>query len=105
MIDITEFIESMEDLEDHEEAVETHDQDKEFPSVWQKRMMSKSWNDNLWPIIHSFVKEQTGTTSEPLVTSSGSLLLSLSLPSRTLNTIKLEELIKLIPIEQLLDNP
>ena len=52
MIDITEFIESMEDLEDHEEAVETHDQDKEFPSVWQKRMMSKSWNDNLWPIIH-----------------------------------------------------
>ena len=52
MIDITEFIESMEDLDDHEEAVETHDQDKEFPSVWQKRMMSKSWNDNLWPIIH-----------------------------------------------------
>ena len=34
MIDITEFIESMEDLEDHTEAVETHDQDKEFPSVW-----------------------------------------------------------------------
>ena len=52
MIDITEFIESMEDLEDHTEAVETHDQDKEFPSVWQKRMMSKTWNDNLWPIIH-----------------------------------------------------
>ena len=52
MIDITEFIESMEDLEDHEEAVETHDQDREFPSPWQKRMMSKSWNDNVWPIIH-----------------------------------------------------
>ena len=52
MIDITEFIESMEDLEDHEEAVKTHDQDKEFPSSWQKRMMSKTWNDNVWPIIH-----------------------------------------------------
>ena len=53
----------------------------------------KAVHPNLWPIIHNFVKEQTGTTSEPLVTSSGSLLLSVSLPSWTLNTIKLEELI------------
>ena len=52
MIDITEFYDSMESLEDHEEAVEAHAVEKEFPSVWQKRMMSKSWNDAVWPILH-----------------------------------------------------
>ena len=48
MIDITEFIESMEDLETMETLVE----EKTFPSTWQKRMMSKSWNDTVWPILH-----------------------------------------------------
>ena len=48
MIDITEFIESMEDLETMETLVE----EKTFPSIWQKRMMSKSWNDTVWPILH-----------------------------------------------------
>jgi len=52
LIDITEFYDSMESLEDHEEAVEAHAVEKEFPSVWQKRMMSKSWNDAVWPILH-----------------------------------------------------
>ena len=48
MIDITEFIGSMEDYEIMEELVE----EKVFPSPWQKRMMSKSWNDTVWPILH-----------------------------------------------------
>ena len=48
MIDITEFIESMEDLETMETLVE----EKTFPSTWQKRMMSKTWNDTVWPILH-----------------------------------------------------
>ena len=52
MIDITEFYDSMESLDDHNEAVEAHEPEKEFPSPWQKRMMSKSWNDAVWPILH-----------------------------------------------------
>lgn len=52
MIDVTEFIGSMEELDDHEEAVEAHAPEKEFPTVWQKRMMSKTWNDSVWPILH-----------------------------------------------------
>ncbi|MEK9650693.1 MAG: EF-hand domain-containing protein, partial [Poseidonia sp.] len=52
MIDITEFIESMESLDDHEEVIEEEAEPKEFPSPWQKRMMSKTWNDNVWPILH-----------------------------------------------------
>lgn len=52
MIDITEFIESMESLEDHEEVIEEEPVPKEFPSPWQKRMMSKTWNDNVWPLLH-----------------------------------------------------
>ena len=48
MIDVTEFIGSMEDYEVMEELVE----EKIFPSPWQKRMMSKSWNDTVWPILH-----------------------------------------------------
>ena len=52
MIDITEFIESMESLEDHDEVVAAEKPEKEFPTEWQKRMMSKTWNDSIWPIIH-----------------------------------------------------
>lgn len=51
MIDITEFYDSMESLDDHDEAIEAHEV-KEFPTAWQKRMMSKSWNDAVWPILH-----------------------------------------------------
>ena len=47
-LDITEFIGTMEDYETMEELVE----EKVFPSPWQKRMMSKSWNDTFWPILH-----------------------------------------------------
>lgn len=52
MIDITEFIESMENLDDHEEVVREEKPPKQFPTDWQKRMMSKTWNDNVWPIVH-----------------------------------------------------
>jgi calcium-binding protein CML len=52
MIDITEFIESLETLEDHEEVVKEEKPPKQFPTIWQKRMMSKTWNDNVWPIVH-----------------------------------------------------
>ncbi len=52
LIDITEFYDSMESLDDHEEAVIAHEAEKEFPTIWQKRMMSKSWNDAIWPILH-----------------------------------------------------
>ena len=52
LIDITEFYDSMESLDDHEEAVIAHQAEKEFPTTWQKRMMSKSWNDAVWPILH-----------------------------------------------------
>jgi len=52
LIDITEFYDSMESLDDHEEAVIAHQAEKEFPTTWQKRMMSKSWNDTVWPILH-----------------------------------------------------
>ena len=52
MIDVTEFIGSLENLEDHEEALEAHRPEREFPTPMQKRMMSKTWNDSVWPIIH-----------------------------------------------------
>lgn len=52
VIDITEFYDSMESLDDHEEAIIAHQAEKEFPTAWQKRMMSKSWNDAVWPILH-----------------------------------------------------
>ena len=48
MIDITEFIGSMEDYD----AMETLVEEKVFPSPWQKRMMSKSWSETVWPILH-----------------------------------------------------
>lgn len=48
MIDIAEFIGSMEDYDAMEELVE----EKIFPSPMQKRMMSKAWNDTVWPIVH-----------------------------------------------------
>ena len=48
MIDITEFIESIEEYETFETLVE----EKVFPTAMQKRMMSKSWNDSVWPILH-----------------------------------------------------
>ena len=53
MIDIMEFTESMESLDDHEETLVEEKSEKEFPSPMQRRMMSKSWNDAVWPLIHT----------------------------------------------------
>ena len=50
MIDITEFIESIEELETLETLVE----EMVFPTRMQERMMSKSWNDSVWPVLHVF---------------------------------------------------
>ena len=52
-IDLIEFIQS---LEEHEEAIEEskkEPKEKIFPTVWQKRMMSKQWNDIIYPIAHT----------------------------------------------------
>ena len=45
MIDLIEFTESMESVEEEEE--------NNFPTPMQRRMMSKSWNDAVWPLIHT----------------------------------------------------
>ena len=51
-IDLTEFWESMESLDD--EGVEEIEEDTDyFPTKMQKRMMSKQWNDAVWPILHT----------------------------------------------------
>ena len=53
MIDIMEFTESMESLDDHDDTLDEDAKPKEFPSPMQRRMMSKSWNDTVWPLIHT----------------------------------------------------
>ena len=47
MIDIMEFTESMESLDDHDDTLDEDAKPKEFPSPMQRRMMSKSWNDTV----------------------------------------------------------
>jgi len=49
MIDITEFIGAIEEMDEIVESII----DKPFPSPMQKRMMSKRWNDIVWPILHT----------------------------------------------------
>ena len=53
MIDVMEFTESMESLDDHQDTLDDDAKAKEFPSPMQRRMMSKSWNDAVWPLIHT----------------------------------------------------
>lgn len=52
MIDVTEFIDSLETLDEQNEEAEEEKPPKIFPTPWQKRMMSKTWNDSVWPILH-----------------------------------------------------
>ena len=49
MIDITEFIGAIEEMDDEVESII----EKPFPTPMQKRMMSKQWNDVVWPILHT----------------------------------------------------
>ena len=53
-IDLLEFIKTIETHEEveHDEATALS-KPIEFPSKWQKRMMSKRWKDVVWPLIHT----------------------------------------------------
>ncbi len=53
-IDMIEFIETLEshDETDFDESTSLS-KAKEFPSKWQKRMISKKWKDVVWPLIHT----------------------------------------------------
>ena len=53
-VDLLEFIETIESHEevDYDESASLS-KPKEFPSKWQKRMMSKRWKDVVWPLIHT----------------------------------------------------
>ena len=53
-IDLIEFISIIEESSDGE--IDEHaslSARKEFPSKWQKRMISKRWKDVVWPLIHT----------------------------------------------------
>ena len=52
-VDLAEFYASLEELDDHEDAVEETVEEDYFPTPMQKRMMSKAWNDAVWPILHT----------------------------------------------------
>ncbi len=53
-IDMIEFIDTLEshDETDFDESTSLS-KAKEFPSKWQKRMISKKWKDVVWPLIHT----------------------------------------------------
>ena len=53
-IDLIEFISIIEDSSDEEvDEQASLSAPKEFPSKWQKRMISKRWKDVVWPLIHT----------------------------------------------------
>ncbi|MBK71312.1 MAG: hypothetical protein CMB43_02635 [Euryarchaeota archaeon] len=53
-IDLIEFITTIEDNSDEEvDERASLSSPKEFPSKWQKRMISKRWKDVVWPLIHT----------------------------------------------------
>ena len=56
-IDIIEFVSALESLEDAEEVVDEDSrlstkEENTFPSDLERKMMSKKWNDVVWPLIH-----------------------------------------------------
>ena len=52
-IDLIEFISTLEDYDEDVDESASLSSAKEFPSKWQKRMMSKKWKDVVWPLVHS----------------------------------------------------
>ena len=79
-VDLFEFIQTLEDQEDsqHDESASLSEK-KEFPSKWQKRMMSKQWNDVVWPLIHAgwfvfVVLWVVNATLAPFVDGSGGMV-------------------------------
>ena len=56
-IDIIEFVSALESLDDAEDVVEEDSrlstkEENTFPSDLERKMMSKKWNDVVWPLIH-----------------------------------------------------
>ncbi len=53
-VDMIEFVATIEEHDDQEvdQSASLSDK-KEFPSKWQRRMMSKQWKDVVWPLVHS----------------------------------------------------
>lgn len=79
-VDLFEFIQTLEEQEDseHDDSASLSDK-KEFPSKWQKRMMSKQWNDVVWPLIHAgwfifVVLWIVNATLAPFVDGSGGMV-------------------------------
>ena len=53
-IDMIEFIGTLESHDETEVDERTSlSKAKEFPSKWQKKMISKKWKDIVWPLIHT----------------------------------------------------
>ena len=79
-VDLFEFIQTLEEQEDiqHDESASLSEK-KEFPSKLQKRMMSKQWNDVVWPLIHAgwfifVVLWVVNATLAPFVDGSGGMV-------------------------------
>ena len=53
-VDMIEFVATIEEHDDQEvdQSASLSDK-KEFPTKWQRRMMSKKWKDVVWPLVHS----------------------------------------------------
>jgi len=57
LIDIIEFVSALESLEDADDVVDEDSrlstkEETTFPSDLERKMMSKKWNDVVWPLIH-----------------------------------------------------
>ncbi|MDG1550043.1 MAG: EF-hand domain-containing protein [Candidatus Poseidoniaceae archaeon] len=53
-VDMIEFVRTIEEHDDEEvDQAASLSNKKEFPTKWQKRMMSKKWKDVVWPLVHS----------------------------------------------------
>ncbi len=79
-VDMIEFVATIEDHEEEEyEGGAALSDKKEFPSTWQKRMMSKKWKDVVWPLIHSafvffVIIWAVNATLAPFVDGSGGIV-------------------------------
>ena len=84
-IDLFEFIEKLEQYDDVQDDAASLSSKTVFPSKMQKRMMSKKWNDVVWPLIHTglfifVVLWLVNATLAPFVDGSGG---SIELDSET----------------------
>ena len=75
-VDLFEFIEKLEQYDDGEDQRGSLSTKTVFPSKMQKRMMSKKWNDVVWPLLHTglfifIVLWLVNATLAPFVDGSG----------------------------------